>query len=630
MTERKAMRMQNILLLSPTNKNSKKVKAAPHTGSFFYFILIICNFSIQTIDMKQLSTIAAAFIAALLLAFRHARQQNNTAEKNNNSPRKERIIVRCSPDWNALKDWLEESDIPPIPGAGIYKWHISTANDSAQFYFNQGINMYYGFHIIESMASFKKAAKFDLSCAMIHWAQALTYGPNINDFGYRASPEALAALNNAQRLSPSASPFEKALIDAMSVRYTADSADATRATLNQAYTDKMKEVAAAFQDNADAMALYADAMMLQHPWDLWNNDGTPKAWTPLIRETLEKIIAQFPDHPGANHYYIHVMEPSPYADKALPSAAKLGITNPGLSHLVHMPSHIYLRTGMYQQGVDVNIKAVSSYKKSIPLYAPVTGADFLYIIHNLHMKTNNAMLAGQYKTSIGAANETVASIQPDYLQIPAPLGNYVQYIHSTPVLVYVRFGKWAELMKMTKPDKSLSYSSIMYHFGRGMALANLQKLAEAKQELASLQESMKDTSLNIPFTPFSAAIESAAVAENLLAGTIALKEKKYSEAIVAFEEAAVTEETMVYNEPRDWLLNPKHYLGNAYLKANRAKDAAETFERDLLNNRENGWALYGLWQAFSKQRKTTDAAKVMVRYKKAFSKADIKLTAPVL
>lgn len=580
--------------------------------------------------MKQkLALAAAAFLVALLFAFRHVEQQYKLA-KPKYSPDKERLIVRCSPDWNALKNWLEESDIPPIPGAGIYKWTISTTNDSAQFYFNQGINMYYGFHIIEAMASFKKAAKFDPSCAMLQWAQALTYGPNINDFGYRASPEALAALNNAQLLSPSATPFEKALIDAMSVRYTADSADATRATLNLAYTDKMRAVATSFNDNADAMVLYADAMMLQHPWDLWNNDGTPKEWTPLIRETLEKIIARFPDHPGGNHYYIHVMEPSPFAEKALPSAAKLGITNPGLSHLVHMPSHIYLRTGMYQQGVNVNINAVNSYKKSIPLYAPVTGADFLYIIHNLHMKTNNAMLAGQYKTSVNAANETVASIVPDYLQIPAPLGNYVQYIHSTPVLVYVRFGKWAELMKMAEPAKSLSYSSILYHFGRGMALANQQKLAEAKQELASLQEFMKDTSLNIPFTPFSAAIESAAVAENLLTGTIAMKEKKYTEAIVAFEEAAVTEETMVYNEPRDWILNPKHYLGNAYLKANRAKDAAETFEKDLRNNQENGWALYGLWQALTKQKKTADAAKVLVRYKKAFSKADVKLTAPVL
>jgi hypothetical protein len=177
----------------------------------------------------------------------------------------------------------------------------------------------------------------------------------------------------------------------------------------------MKEVYGRYPTDADVAVLYADAMMLQHPWDLWNIDGTPRRWTPLIRKVLEKTLARFPEHPGVNHYYIHVMEPSPFAAKALPSAARLGTSNPGLSHMVHMPSHIYLRTGRYQEAVKVNINAVNSYKRSIPLFAPVTGADFLYTIHNLHMKTNNAMLAGQYKTSIDAANETRASIPTDYL-----------------------------------------------------------------------------------------------------------------------------------------------------------------------------------------------------------------------
>ena len=185
----------------------------------------------------------------------------------------------------------------------------------------------------------------------------------------------------------------------MAVRYTGDSTDVTRAQLNQLYTDMMKKVYEQFPNHPDAQALYADAMMLQHPWDLWNINGTPKPWTPLIRDVLEKLIAKSPNHPGGNHYYIHVMEPSPFAAKAIPSAERLGKTNPGLSHVVHMPSHIYLRTGNYQKGIDVNIDAVNSYKKSIPLYAPVTGADFLYIIHNLHMKTNHAMLEGNFKNS---------------------------------------------------------------------------------------------------------------------------------------------------------------------------------------------------------------------------------------
>jgi len=537
-------------------------------------------------------------------------------------------IIRCSPDWNELEEWIEETDIPPIPGAGNYKWKITTGNDSAQFYFNQGINMYYSFHIIEAMASFKKAAKFDPDAAMLQWAQALTYGPNINDLGYAASPDALATSGKATEFSANCSDKEKMLIEAQQSRYSADSAE-SREKLNQLYVDKMKAAYEKYPDDADVAALYADALMLQHPWDLWKTDGEPKPWTPLIREVLEKLLVKTPNHPGANHYYIHVMEPSPYADKALPSADRLGKLTPGLSHTVHMPSHIYLRTGNYAKGVAVNETAVSSYKKTIPLYAPVTGADFLYIIHNLHMQTNNAMLAGRSGYSAWSAKETVKSIQQDYLSIPGPLGSYVQYIYMTPMLVDVRFGNWDNLLKMSKPGSSMIYGNILYHFGRGMALTQRARIAEAKSELEQLQQLMKDSSLLVPLAPFSAAIDGAVIAENLLIGTIAMKEKKYTDAIVAFEEAVVTEENMVYNEPRDWLLNPKHYLANAYLKTGRTKDAKETLQKDLLNNHENGWALFGTWQALTAEKKNAEANKMLLRFRKAFDKSDVKLYGPV-
>lgn len=569
--------------------------------------------------------VLTAFFLASLLAFRHAERQSANRELTNKES-VVRTVIRCSPDWDAMQVWLDESDIPPIPGAGKHRWTISTKNDSAQFYFNQGINMYYSFHLIEAMASFKKAARFDPGCAMLYWAQALGYGPNINDYGYRASPEALAAVRESLERVAAASPMEQALINAMTVRYTADSADATRESLNNEYTGKMRKVYEEYSGHPDVQALYADAMMLQHPWDLWQVDGTPRPWTPRIREVLEKLIAQYPEHPGGNHFYIHVMEPSPFAEKALPSAEILGKSNPGLSHVVHMPSHIYLRTGYYQKGVNVNTDALNSYQETVPLYAPVAGNDFLYVIHNLHMKTNNAMMTGNYETSRKAALDTRASILTEYLSIPPPMGNAVQYVYMTPVLVYVRFGKWDELLKISAPGDSLIYARILYHFGRGMAYSGKTKLAEARLELASLQELMKDTSLTIPLTPFSPSIEGAIVAENILLGTIALKEKKYRDAIPAFEEAAVTEENMVYSEPRDWMLNPKHYMGNALLQAGRAREAREIFEKDLLNNKENGWALYGVWQALKKERNPAAAARYLVRFRTAFRGADIQIS----
>jgi tetratricopeptide (TPR) repeat protein len=575
--------------------------------------------------MRPLFLLAILAFVTALLAFRFLPGRSMTSSVIQQTKESKKNIIRCSPDWNELEDWLAETDIPPMPGAGSYKWKITTSNDSAQFYFNQGINMYYSFHIIESMASFKKAARFDPNSAMIYWAQALAYGPNINDLGYAASPEALAATNKAMELSPACTDEEKALINAMTVRYTADSADVNRKKLNELYTAQMKAAYEKFPANPDIAALYADAMMLEHPWDLWSIDGTPKPWTPLIREVLEKLLLQAPNNPGANHYYIHVMEPSPFADKALPSADRLGTLTPGLSHTVHMPSHIYLRTGKYDKGVSVNEAAVKSYQRSIPLYEPVTSNAFLYIIHNLHMQTNNAMLAGRSGYSTKSAKETVNSIPADYLQIPGALGNYIQYIHMTPTLVDVRFGKWNNLLSATQPASSLNYANILWQFGRGMAYVQRSMMSEAKSALAQLQDRMKDTMLMIPLSPFSAAIDGAIVAENILIGTIAVKEKRYSDAIAAFEEAVVTEENMVYNEPRDWMLNPRQYLGNAYLKAGRIKEAKETFHQDLKNNAENGWSLFGLWQALTKEKKTAEAAKMLARFRKAFAKADVKL-----
>ncbi len=335
----------------------------------------------------------AAFITALATFFL-ADQPSSSA-----TVERKKATISCGVDWENIDEILKDIDIPPMPGAGIYKWKISTTNDSAQFYFNQGINMYYGFHIIESLASFKKALKFDSKAPMIHWALALAYGPNINDVGYSTSPEAFEALNNLNKYAAKATPVERSLIDAMNLRYSNDTTQ-TREHLNQLYVDKLKEAVDKHPNAPDVLALYADAMMLQHPWDLWHVNGTPKEWTPAIREVLEKLLKISPDHPGANHYYIHVMEPSPFANLAAASADRLGRLTPGLSHMVHMPSHIYLRTGNYQKGVQVNVEAVNQYNKYKKLFPAVTNNEFLYRLHNEHMLVNNAMMQGKRKMSM--------------------------------------------------------------------------------------------------------------------------------------------------------------------------------------------------------------------------------------
>lgn len=578
-------------------------------------------------NFKLLLLVPLSFVVALGLAFRF----NDTSGKIslvNDYRDNRKNTVGCSPDWNVLNAWIDEVEVPPLPGSGTWNWTLTTASDSAQFYFNQGINTYYGFHIIESKASFKKAARFDPGNAMIHWAQALAEGPNINDVGYAAMPLALEAVKAAQSQSANSSEKDKILIEAQSVRYSADST-ISRDVLNQRYADKMKEAYEKFPSDPDIATLYADALMLQHPWDLWDIKGKPRPWTPRIREVLEKILASHPYHPGANHYYIHVMEPSPYAALAVPSADRLGQITPGLSHLVHMPSHIYLRTGDYRKGAAVNEAAVKSYKNYIDLYAPVTGNDFLYIIHNLHMQTNNAMMEGDSAYSVRSALETVNSIPKDYLDLEAPMGNFIQYVAMTPVLVDIRFGNWDALLQMPQPAPAQVYANVLYRFGRGMAFSHQSSVTEAKKELEILRELMKDSVLAIPMSPFSPSIKGATVAEHLLEGTIAMSEQRHIDAVAAFTEAVMTEENMVYTEPRDWMLNPKHYLGNAYLHAGKYAAARQVFLNDLKNNNENGWALYGLYKSLQGEKKKTESQKVLARFKKAFAKADITISAPV-
>jgi hypothetical protein len=486
--------------------------------------------------------------------------------------------------------------------------------------------MYYGFHIIEALASFKKAARFDPQNPMVWWAQALALGPNINDVGYAASPDALAYTQKAMDLSAKATPVEKLLIHAMSVRYSKDSTQ-SREKLNQDYVDEMNKAYKQFPSNADVAALYADALMLQHPWDLWYNNGTPKLWTPRIREVLEKLLAKAPEHPGANHYYIHVMEASPYAAKALPSADRLGKLTPGLSHMVHMPSHIYLRVGHFNKGTDVNEAALKQYAIYNSLFSPVTENAFLYQWHNLHMQANCALLAGRYEYAMSTAMELRKAIDTSLLSMAPPLGSYVQYMYMTPVFLNIRYAKWSALLEMPAPASHHVYASILYHFGKGMAYAALKNFDSADDEKAEIESLLTDQSLTVSIKPFSPPIEGAKCARDLLSGFIYYKQNKLAEAIVSFKQAAETEGNMTYNEPRDWLLSPKQWLGAALITNGQWSEAQKVFEKDLLVNNNNVWSLYGLHQSLTRQNKQSKAANVKAQFIKASSKSDVNMEA---
>ena len=409
------------------------------------------------------------------------------------------------------------SDIPALTGWGNYKWKISGATDSAQYFFNQGINMYYGFHTIEAIASFTKATRLDPNCAMAWYGKALAMGPTINyPNGYRPPSGAYEAAIKSKQLYTNCSRLEKDLIEAMQQRYSADTTIAVF-KLRTKYADAMKSVYEKHPIDGDVIALYADALMVLHPWDLYQHDFTPKPWTAQIRSLLEKAIAVSPKNPGANHYYIHTMEGSATPGLALKSAYLLDTIMPGVSHVTHMPSHIYIRTGDYKRGIENNDRAVAGYKIYAKQYAPVVNGFPLYMGHNIHMRINCAQMAGNYKIAIASAKELQNAIPAEYLGIKDADGLYMQYFYSQPILTMLRFGKWADILSTPTVD-TLLYSSILQHFARGIAYSRKGNTIVAKQELKLLEQQMQNKLLDVENDNFSPFREPAVVAKLILEG----------------------------------------------------------------------------------------------------------------
>ncbi|WP_259065140.1 tetratricopeptide repeat protein [Mucilaginibacter sp. X4EP1] len=519
-------------------------------------------------------------------------------------------------------------DITALKGWGNYKWKISGASDSVQFYFNQGISMYYAFHTIEAIASFTKATHLDPSCAMAWYGKALAMGPTINyPNGYRPPSEALQAATRSKELSVNCTSMEKSLINAMQQRYSADTTISIK-QLRTNYAGAMQRVYAGYGKNADVVTLYADALMLLHPWDLYAHDFTPKPWTPQIRTLLEQAIAISPKHPGANHYYIHTMEASATPEVANNSAHLLDTLMPGVSHLTHMPSHIYIRTGDYARGIKDNNAALAGYDNYAKQYAPVIHGVVLYQYHNMHLMINCAQMGGNYKTAIDAAEKLQSLLSWKYLSSGDAGSNFMQYLYIQPIITNLRFGKWDDILKV-KSVGNLSYASIYLHFARGLAYCAKGNVALANRELTALEEKMTDKSLKFSEDNFSPAYESAIVAQLILRGKIAGAQKQYAAAINLLQDAVKAEDHIIYNEPRDWPLPARQYLGDMLIIAGRNSEAIAVLNKDLTINPNNGWALSGLERAFANTNNTDALKKTQLRLKNAWKIKDLEINRPV-
>jgi tetratricopeptide (TPR) repeat protein len=511
--------------------------------------------------------------------------------------------------------------IPRLPGWGHYSYTIAARNDSARFYFNQGLTMYYSYHMKEAFASFREASRFDPSAAMTYWGQALSLGPYYNAGGPYVAPTGLpAVLKQMNAAAGNAPEKEKALIAVMNLRYPQGG---THASDDEAYAQGMKKLMQSYPADADLKMLYIDAVMLIHPWDFWAPDGTDKPWTAELVAICKGVLSINPEHPAALHYYIHLTEASRNPGVALANAGALKKLFPGIGHMVHMSSHVYQRSGLYFQGVDANEKAA----KCIVAYADLVKNINLTKInsHFYAVETLCAFNGAMYKRGMESAQRCRNAVKP------SAGDTYSQYLYMMPVLTLVRLGKWHELLNdSVGPNPQWAYAQILHHFARGLALLYTGKQDSAEAQLALLRAGLNDVTLKKRHIPFNTALDGATIAENILDGAILLGKNKFDEGIAAFKKAVAVEDNMIYAEPAEWPIPARQFLGAYLLKTDYNPQAETIYREDLERNPGNGWSMLGMYQSLKAQNHTEKLVYYKSGFMRSFSHADEVPTSSVV
>jgi tetratricopeptide (TPR) repeat protein len=514
----------------------------------------------------------------------------------------------------------EPAPVALVSGLGDINHPVSTTNAEAQKFFNQGLAYIYAFNHEEAVRSFKRATELDPQLAMGYWGMALALGSNYNVPA--DGPSLLTAYTNLQKaleLAPKASEQDRAYINALAKRYSSD-LRADQGQLAIAYKNAMGELAKRYPDDLDAATLYAESMMNLHPWKLWTLDGKPGENTLEIVSVLEGVLRRNPNHSGANHYYIHAVEASTNADRALPSAERLGKVAPKAGHLVHMPSHVYIRTGDYSKAAQANVDAIAVDRE----YITQTGAQGLYPLmyynHNIHFLASASAHKGRYADSIKAARELEASVAPNLKAMPM-----LEAFRPYPIVSLVRFGRWDEILKEPQPDEALKMTTAFWHFGRGSAYVATSQLENAQGELTGLQAFAKTVPVETPWGNNTAA-DILKIADLTLAGKIAFARGDKQTAFDLLNKAAAAEDATYYNEPADWDLPVREVLGALLLLSNDPSAAEKVFREELRHHRGNGRALFGLAESLKQQRNAGEAQKVTKEFQQAWKDADVKLT----
>lgn len=503
-------------------------------------------------------------------------------------------------------------------GMGAHTRVITTSSPEAQAYFNEGLAWMYAFNHDEAIRSFARAAELDPGCAMAWWGIAVCEGPNYNDpvmtpernaGAWSALQEALARIDNT-------TPAERDLIQALSKRY-ANPAPKDRAHLEAAYADAMATVWEKHPRDSDVGTLYAESLMVKRPWMLYTVDKEPEPETPGIVATLEKVMQMDPGNPGANHLYIHAVEPSNEPDRAIPAADRLSTQMPTAGHLVHMPSHIYVQTGMWERSIEQNALAMEA-DEAYRQRSTDHGIQYMYQAHNAHMLAFSAMMVGREEDALKSARAMWTTIPEELLEPVAP---YVDLWMCSVYDVQKRFGRWNDLLAEPAPPESLPITTAIWRAHRAIAFAAKKDFPAAKREQELFRQAKSDIPEETVFGT-DTAHRILEVSEHFIAGEIALQQGQWDRAIAHLERAVEAEDTLWYAEPPQYLQPVRHTLGAVYLTAGRYTDAERVFREDLSKWRNNGWSLYGLSRALTGQGKLAEAEEVMRQHRETWSRAD--------
>jgi tetratricopeptide (TPR) repeat protein len=508
-----------------------------------------------------------------------------------------------------------ERAAPPLfDNLGSYHRPVSTGVADAQRYFDQGLRLTYAFNHGEAIRAFEQATELDPDCAICYWGIAYAYGPNINAPMDRGSAlQAYAAVQEALSRVGSASPVERALIEALAVRYAAEPPE-DRVALDRAYAGAMREVRQRFPHDHDVVTLHAEAVMNLSPWDYWTRELEPRPGTAEVVADLERVLAASPDHPGACHYYIHAVEAA-YPERAVDCAERLASLMPGAGHLVHMPAHIYIRVGRWADAIRTNEHAVHSDETYIADQGPTGVYPVAYYPHNYHFLSFAATMAGRSAEAIRAARGVVERVPVEVARQVPPVEPLLPYVH----LVLVTFGRWDDVLSEPEPPADLMFATAMTRYARGVAHAARNEGGAARDALDAVRSILAGTE-----DPLNSAVLD--IARHALEGEIAFRvDSDLRSAEAHFRQAAALEDELLYMEPPHWYYPIRHSLGAVLLAQGRAAEAEAVYHEDLKRFPENAWSLAGLQRSLQSLGRHDESAAIATRI--AALGSDVQLAA---